>query len=137
MEQHFQLTDVEFNEQFTNCSLNPELFSHEAHLRLGWINIKNLGLKKGEENIQKQLQNFVIHVGAHDKYNKTVTIVAMKILNHFMQQSKTDNFKDFINENSKLKDNFKQLIANHYSNDIFKSEKAKTVFLEPDLIPFD
>lgn len=137
MEQHFQLTDTEFCEQFTNCTLKPELFSHEAHLRLGWINIKNLGLKKGEENIQKQLQNFVAHVGAQDKYNKTVTIVAMKAIYHFMKQTKTDNFKDFINENSKLKNNFKQLIASHYSNDIFKSQKAKTSFLEPDLIPFD
>jgi len=137
MEQHFQLSDIEFNRQFTNCTLSPDLFSHEAHLRLAWINIRNLGLEKAEENIQNQLENFVAHVDAKDKYNKTVTIVAMKTVYYFMKQSKTTNFKDFIIETPQLKNNFKGLINNHYSFDIFKSVKAKSEFLKPDLIAFD
>lgn len=136
MEQHFQLSDIEFNRQFTNFTLKPELFSHEAHLRLAWINIKNLGLEKAEENIQKQLENFVTHVGAKDKYNLTITIIAVKIVYHFMKQSKANNFKDFIIKTPQLKNNFKGLVNNHYSFDIFKSVKAKTEFLKPDLAPF-
>ena len=97
---------------------------------------KNLGLEKAEESIQNQLENFVAHVGAKDKYNKTVTIVAMKAVHHFMKQSKTNNFKDFIIETPQLKINFKELINSHYSFDIFKSMKAKTEFLRPDLIAF-
>lgn len=137
MEQHFNLSDTEFNNQFTNCTLNPELFSHEAHLRLGWIHIKKLGIEKAKEIVQNQLKNFVAYVGAQGKYNKTVTIVAMKVINHFMKQSETDNFKDFIVENPQLKTNFKGLIESHYSFDIFTSEQAKTEFLEPDLLIFD
>ena len=51
-------------------------------------------------------------------------------------QSKTDNFKDFILEHPQLKNNFRDLIARHYSFDIFKSNEAKSHYLEPDLIPF-
>ncbi len=45
MEEHFYLTDIQFERQFANCSLNPELFSHEAHLRLAWLHISKYGLK--------------------------------------------------------------------------------------------
>lgn len=137
MEKHFELTDEVFRNQFTQCTLNPKIFSHEAHLRLAWININDHGIKKAENKIQIQLQNFVEFVGAKDKYNKTLTIVATKAVNHFMNQSKSDNFKDFIVEFPQLKSNFKQLIDSHYSFDIFNSEKAKTEFLAPDLLTFD
>ncbi|PKV50290.1 N-formylglutamate deformylase [Aquimarina sp. MAR_2010_214] len=137
MEKHFELTDEVFENQFTQCTLNPEIFSHEAHLRLAWIHISNHGIEKAEKKIQTQLQSFVEFVGAKDKYNKTLTIVATKAVNHFMNQSKSDSFKDFIVEFPQLKTNFKQLIGSHYSFDIFNSEKAKTEFLEPDVLAFD
>ncbi|WP_339606028.1 hypothetical protein [uncultured Roseivirga sp.] len=136
MEPHFQLSDTEFNRQFTDCSLNPELFSHEAHIRLAWINIKKLGLEKAIDNTQTQLENFVAHIGAKDKYHKTLTIVAIKIVNHFIQKSKSDDFSNFINEFSQLKYEFKELVNAHYSFNIFNSDEARTEFLKPDLLEF-
>lgn len=135
-ETHEQFSDEEFCKQLSNYTLNPKLFSHEAHLRLGWLNIKKHGLQKAEERIQEQFKNYVTHVGAQDKYNLTVTIVAMKAIHHFMKQSETTKFKNFIAENMQLKTDFKELIGTHYSADIFNLEKAKIKFLEPDLLPF-
>lgn len=137
MEKHFELSDAEFERQFASCQLNPSIFSHEAHLRLAWIHIDKYGIEQAKENIQKQLQDFVAHVGAMGKYHKTLTIVAVEGVNHFMKKSKSDNFKDFIIEFPQLKNNFKELIGSHYSFDIFKSIKARTEFLEPDLLPFE
>ena len=137
MENHFKLSDSEFEEQFENCKLDPSIFSHEAHLRLAWIHIKNYGIEKAIQNVQAQLQNFVNHVGAKDKYNVTLTIAAVKAVYHFMLKSESDNFKDFIEEFPRLKHNFKELLNCHYGIDILNSERAKAKFLEPDLIPFD
>ena len=39
-----QLTDNELLEQIENCSLSPELFTHETMLRLAWILIQKHGL---------------------------------------------------------------------------------------------
>ena len=136
MENYFNLSDLEFENQFANCTLNPELFSHEAHLRLAWIHITKYGIDKAEENIQTQLKNFVQFVGASDKYNKTLTIVAIKAVNHFILQSKSNHFNNFIIEFPQLKTAFKPLINSHYSIDIFNSEKAKTEFIKPDVSPF-
>jgi len=136
MEAHFNLSDTEFEKLFETCKLDPTIFSHEAHLRLAWIHILKYGLEQAEENIQVQLKNFVNFVGATDKYNKTLTIVSVKIVNHFIHQFKPNNFIDFIAEFPQLKTDFKSLINGHYSINIFNSQKAKTEFIKPDVIPF-
>ncbi len=136
MEKHFELTDLAFEKQFETCKLDVSMFSHEAHLRLAWIHITKYGLQQAEENIQKQLQNFVAHVGATDKYNKTVTIAAIKAVAHFMKKTTATNFEGFILEFPQLKNSFKTLINSHYSVDVFNSKRAKNMFITPDLAPF-
>lgn len=137
MENHFNLSDTEFEKEFIHCKLNPSDFTHEAHLRLAWININKYGIEQAEKNIQNQLQKFVEFVGAKDKYNMTLTLAAIKAVYHFMLKSNSDNFKDFMTEFPRLKYNFKELMDYHYSFDIYNSKKAKMEFLEPDLVPFD
>jgi hypothetical protein len=137
MEKHFELSDSEFERKIINCELNLTDFSHEAHLRLAWINIDRYGIKQAENNVQTQLQKFVEFLGVTDKYNTTLTIAAIKAVYHFMLKSESDNFKDFIDEFPRLKYNFRELMASHYELDIFNSDKAKKEYLEPDLIPFD
>ncbi len=137
MEKHFDLSDSEFEKEFISCGLNPSDFTHEAHLRLAWINIKKYGIEQAEINIQNGLKKYVEFVGEKNKYNMTLTLAATKAVYHFMLKSKSENFKDFIIEFPRLKNNFKDLMAHHYGFDIYNSNKAKTEFLEPDLIPFD
>jgi hypothetical protein len=137
MTSHYDLSDSEFLNQFNSCDLDPELFTHEAHLRLAWIIIHKLGQAAAQEEIQKLLKKFVASVGATDKYNKTVTVAALKIVYHFIRKSQSDNFKDFISEFPRLNDNFKDLIDSHYSFDIFNSPIAKNEYLKPDKKPFD
>lgn len=137
MQNHYSLTDAEFELQFFNCTLNESLFNHEAHIRLAWIHITKYGVDRAVSNIEKQLVKYVASLGAQDKYNKTVTIAAIKAVYHFIQKSKSNNFKDFIEEFPRLKTNFKDLLSQHYSINIFNSENAKSSFLEPNLLPFD
>ena len=137
MKDHFDLTDFEFEQKFETSSLDAGLFSHEAHLRLAWIHITKYGIDKALENIQLQLKAYVKHLGAASKYNKTVTIAAVKAVYHFILKSKSDNFQDFIVEFPRLKNNLKGLMDSHYGIDIFNSEAAKKEYLRPDLLPFD
>lgn len=137
MENHFRFSDEEFQHQFKTYTLNPEYFSHEAHIRLACIYISKHEISKALKTIEKQLMDYVAHLGEHDKFNKTLTLAATKAVYHFMLKSKSDNFKDFIAEFPQLKNSFRTLIDCHYGFDIFTSQKAKTKFLEPDLLPFD
>jgi hypothetical protein len=137
MEKHFELNDTEFTQQFENCTLEASLFSHEAHLRLAWIYIRQFGSEEAISIIRNQIQRYAASLGAHDKYNETVTVASVKAVAHFIRKSKSDTFAAFISENQQLKTHFKQLLATHYSTDIFTSETAKTSFLEAELDPFD
>jgi len=137
MENHFQLSDLEFKKQFETCELTPSLFSHEAHLRLAWIHINAYGIDVALASIPSQIKNFVRQLGAEDKYNTTLTVAAIKAVYHFMLKSESTNFKDFIKEFPRLKNSFRNLIDAHYGFDIFNSEQARFQFLEPDLLPFD
>jgi hypothetical protein len=137
MEPHFDLSDDQFEAQFRSLTFVPAHFSHEAHLRLAWIHIRKYGVDKAAENIAAQILAFANSLGENAIYNKTLTVAAVKAVNHFYLRSKTGNFKEFIDEFPQLKREFKQLIGSHYSLDIFNSEAAKAEYLEPDLIPFD
>lgn len=137
MEPHYQLSDSEFEAQFEAGSLDPTLFSHEAHLRLAWIHVTEHGTEKACTSISKQIKSFATAQGASDKYNETVTIAAVKAVDHFIRRSGSDNFKDFIAEFPQLKTKFKELLGSHYSYNIFQSGPAKKSFQDPDLAPFD
>jgi len=137
MEKHAELTDDQFEEQFFNGSLDPAVFSHEAHLRLAWIHINKYGVDKAIENISAQLQRYVESLGVKDKYNATVTIAAIRAVYHFMLKSNTKHFDQFIAKNQRLKLNFKELLGYHYTTDIFTLERARNEYVEPELLPFD
>ncbi|EDP71669.1 hypothetical protein FBALC1_04257 [Flavobacteriales bacterium ALC-1] len=137
MEAHVNLSDLEFEQQFKSCTLNPELFTHEAHLRLAYIHINKYGVKDAGFNITSQLKAFVNHLGASEKYNATLTIAAIKAVYHFILKSKSNDFSSFILEFPRLKSSFKDLMTSHYSIDIFNLDKAKIEFIKPDVLPFD
>ncbi len=137
MESHIELSDTEFEDQFKNCSFPSSMFNHEAHLRLVWIHIMRYGIEEALQTIPEHIKSYVYSLGAQDKYNVTLTIVAVNIINHFMRKGKSETFSDFINEFPRLNTHFKEFIIQHYKVDIFNSHEAKTSFLEPDLLPFD
>lgn len=137
MERHLALNDTDFQQQFEMKTLDPKLFSHEAHLRLAWIYIGKYGVDKAIEKLCITIKMYAESQGAFNKFNKTLTIAAVKAVNHFLQKSKSTSFKNFIVEFPRLKYSFKDLISTHYGFDIFSSDEAKTNYLAPDLHPFD
>ena len=136
MDTHFDLSDAAFQEQFEACTLPPTLFTHEAHLRLAWLLLREYAQSTAEEKIQELLLAYVSALGAREKYNTTLTLAAMKAVHHFMQKSSANSFSNFIDDFPQLSTNFKDLMSAHYSRDIFNSEEAKAHYIEPDLLPF-
>lgn len=136
MENHRNLTDFDFMNQFEACIFPSSDFTHEAHLRLAWINISKHGLRKAIPQTERLIIAYVNSLGAESKYHATVTIGAVKAVGHFMNLSQSNTFSDFIDKNSALLTDFKGLLRSHYSFDIFNSEEAKTTFIEPDLQEF-
>ena len=87
MVSHLDLDDRAFLAAFEAGTLDPTLFSHEAHLRLAWLHIQQLGIELAVPTICSQLINYVDGLGARDKYNATLTVAAAKTVYHFMLKS--------------------------------------------------
>jgi hypothetical protein len=103
---------------------------------LAWIHISKYVENQAIKNITAQLQNYVRHLGVTDKFNKTLTVAAIKVVKHFMQKKAIDTFYEFIMTHPRLKTSFRNIIEQHYGFDIFTSVKAKEEYLEPDLLEF-
>ena len=136
MEEHWKLTDGEFERQFESCTLPDSLFTHEAHLRLAWIHIQKYGPAQAELNLCSQIQQYATSLGGADKFHKTVTVAAIRAINHFISRSKSIQFEVFLKEFPRLKNDFKGLMDAHYSFNIFAHEKARIEFVEPDMVDF-
>lgn len=136
LKDHSQYSDDEFEKVFESFKLKPSLFSHEAHLRLAYIHIEKYGSDQAAGNMCKQIKGYAESLGVTDKFNKTVTIASVKTMNHFMQKSNSDNFKEFIKEFPRLLTNFKDILGQHYGFNVFSDKRAKKEYVEPDLLPF-
>jgi len=137
MKTHFYLSDQEFEQQFADCTLDPSLFSHEAHLRLAWIHLQKYGIDQAAENLCEQITRFDRRFGDGTKFNATVTVAAVKIVEHFSRKAISKTFRGLLTEFPRLKTNFLDLLHMHYGFDVFRNLEAQQQYLEPDLLPFD
>jgi hypothetical protein len=136
MEKHRELSDTDFLQQFANCQLPPAFFSHEAHLRFAWLHLEQYEPEEAIRRVANQIISYVTALGAGDKFNRTLTVAAVRVVHHFRQRSLSHQFLEFLEEFPQLKNNFKGLLASHYAVDIYQSDLAKKTYLEPDLLPF-
>jgi hypothetical protein len=134
---HMDLTDGEFLSQFESCTLDPDLFSHQAHLRLAWCLIRRDGIEDSIYKICDQIESFDKEFGGGMKFNKTLTVACIYAVYHFMIKSDKETFSEFIKENPRLITNLKDLILQHYSEDVFRNAEAKKGLLQPNIQPFD
>ena len=137
MKGHFVFDDTEFELQFENGTLSPKLFSHEAHLRLAWIELRRLGESAAVDSVCDLIRNYVIALGVKEKFNLTITVAAVKMVNHFMQRSEAETFEALLEAFPVIGEDFKGLMRQHYSFDIYHNAEARKTFLSPDLAPFD
>lgn len=131
------MDDAEFIQAFETGRLNPQLFDHEAHIKLAWMYLNLYGEELAIAKTCEGIRNFDRLHGDGTKYHTTLTIAAVKAVYHFQRKSKSNSFEEFINEFPRLKTSFKSLLNLHYGSDILNNKKAKTEFVEPDLLSFD
>lgn len=136
MKSHYDLSDQAYVQKFAEGRFPARLFSHEAHLRLAWIHLKAHGLETAIAHMREQIRAFAVRCKVPEKYNDTVTVAAVRAIHHFDQRSEAEDFPTFLAEFPHLGTHFRELLAQHYSMDIFRSPAAKSNYLEPDLQPF-
>lgn len=129
---HLQLTDQEFIEQFEQLKLNPEWFTHEAHLRMAWIYSSQQSLKQAISKACHGIQSFDDKFGDGTKYHLTVSRFLMELIFEREKRTKTRSFEDFKNSNLDLLTDFKGVLSRHYDFDVLNDTNAKTHYIAPN-----
>ncbi|MEC3964681.1 hypothetical protein [Flagellimonas halotolerans] len=131
------MNDADFIKAFENGQFPPEQFNHKAHIKLAWIYLNLFDEETAIVKTCKAIKNFDRLHGDGTKYHTTLTVAAVKVVRHFKQKSSATNFEEFIVEFPRLITSFKELLFQHYGKDVIADPKAKTTYLEPDLLPFN
>jgi len=131
------LTDKDFLNDIVNCTLSPELFNHEAQLRLSWILINKYGLEVATIKNCKIKERYFKKAMNSDKFNLPLTKAYTEILHFFMESSSTREFDKLLREFPRLRFNFKKLVKTHYGYDILSEHRTQELHpLNPILYSF-
>ncbi|MDP2068779.1 MAG: hypothetical protein Q8K04_07410 [Lutibacter sp.] len=120
-----QITDNELLELIENCSLSPELFTHETMLRLAWILIQKHGLDVAIVKNSHIKEKYFKTALKSDKFNKTLSRAYVEILHYFITKSNTKNFEKLLREFPRLKFDFQKLVKTHYGYNILKEHRQE------------
>jgi len=131
-----ELDDDGFLNALRSGILPLSTFTHEAHIRLGWIHLTREPLEEAVKSVVQEIRNFVAVYGKEDKYHHTLTVAALYILASRLGSSENRSFRSFIDRNPDLLTDFKGIVGNHYSSERLSSPKATQEFVPPDLRPF-
>lgn len=121
------LNDNDFLHQIEKCTLTPELFTHEAQLRLSWILINKHGVEVATLKNCKIKEQFYIKALNSTKFNLPLTKAYTEILYYFMGKSSTKNFDKLLREFPRLKYHFKELVKTHYGYNILKEHRNEDI----------
>lgn len=131
-----KMENADFIQAFETGKFPPEQFNHTAHIKLAWIYLEQFREETAIAKTCEAIKNFDRLHGDGTKYHTTLTVAAVKAVHHFRQKSTATTFEEFIVEFPKLITSFKELLSLHYGEEVISDPKAKTTYLEPDLLPF-
>ena len=129
------MTDTEFAEQFTACTLPPAEFNHRGHVRIAWIKLQRHGFDDAVRVTCEGIRAYATSLGAATKFHWTITEALMHLLHAGGASDRTLPFDRFLDHNAALLADARGRIALHYSDALLDTGDARTRFVAPDLAP--
>ena len=124
--------DAEFLRAFDAGALPGDAFGHREHLRLAWILIERDGPDLAAPEIERRLRHLAAAHGMPERYNSTLTLFWVRLVAHVACGTPSPTFAEFAESEPWLLDT--GLARRHYSNELLSSARARTRWVEPDLI---
>lgn len=128
--------------RFKKQQLEANEFNHLAHLKVAWDYINRYSMVEARELFHRDLIRLTKALGAEDKYHRTLTDFFLDYLFqvkwYFCFDAPSTESWHLVESNcSLLIKNAKKLVSYYYSDDTIHSDKAKSEFVEADILPLD
>jgi hypothetical protein len=130
------MTDDEFLKSFEECSLPKRLWTHEAHVRMAWLYLRQRPLAEVIPIVRQAIQRYNGSLGNAEGYHETITLAYLVLIDDRIDRgSSQETFASFTRGFPTLLDRKMSALLVHYSRDLLFSPEAREVFVEPDLVP--
>lgn len=124
--------DRAFRAAFEACAVEPGAFNHEAHLRLAYVYLVEVGPSSAHDRMRQSLLAFLAHHGVPpEKYHETLTRAWVLAVSHFMDRAASSSFAEFAANSQPLLNS--KVMLTHYTAEKLFSPEARASYVEPDL----
>jgi hypothetical protein len=128
------MTDAQFLEALEQATYPREEFSHRAHLRLGWLCLREHGFEEGLGRIRTTIRRYATAVGAAGKYHETITRLWAEHMQAALEATpRLSTFDGFLEAHPELLNS--GLMERHYRKETLASAEAKASWVPPDREP--
>ena len=127
------LTDEEFLKQFEMATLPAEQFNHEAHVRAGWLYLREYAIGEAIDRFCRSLRAFAAAVGATGKYHETMSVAWMLLIAERLSATRELDWRAFAERHPEL---FAKppLLLQYYSSTTLDSDRARNGFVMPEKV---
>lgn len=126
-------TEQAFLDELFELRLQAADFDHRGHLRAGWLLLRAHALPQAIELCCDGIQALARHLGAADKYHRTVTEALLRLM--AAGGAAGQSWSELEQSQPLLFSDARALLARHYSSAQLARPEARIRFLPPDLQP--
>ncbi len=127
-------SDAEFLRAVEAATYPGEQFGHKAHLRLGWLCLREHGFEGGLERIRELLKHYSAALGASQKFHETMTRAWAEYMHAALAATpQLSTFDAFLAAHPELLN--PGLLERHYRKETLDSPGARGGWVPPDREP--
>lgn len=115
---------------FEDDTIDPELMSHENHVRLAYLLLRACPLTEAMVRYRAGLLKLTARIAKPEKYHETITLALMMLI-HERDVAAYADYSAFAVRNRDLVDDWKRLLLCHYPADLLFSDAARLRFHFP------
>ena len=128
------MTATELTRALELGEIRNESFRHESHLQVAWTYLsESVSVEEASEKMSSTLRRFATAAGVPEKFHETITQFWMRSLALLRESDEASCFDELIRNHPQLLE--KNLPLNYYSAETLWSDRARRIWVEPDLKP--
>ena len=110
-------------------------FPHVDHVRTAYLMIAELGVDEATRQVSEGIRAMAVAAGAPSKFHVTRTVAWIRLVAASMNGAVFADSQDFLSSNPALLRG--DLLDDYYLPGRLQEEDTRTIFLEPDVKPFE
>ena len=124
--------------RFESCELPPADFNHREHLLVALCYLLRLSDAEALARLRERIGRYVAAHGINPSlYHETITVFWMRRVRAYLtREGARRGLADLVNGLA-AESGSSRLIFDYYSKELIDSERARRVWVEPDLRPLD